>query len=303
MVRFMNDPRRDEDIVPLGAVGVRPDGTFGILAPSGRSFTLVATTGSPWVRAGVQRDVEWGTLTATLGQEGSRDGIALHTQPGGVVHGKIVSRFGESPHPAIKDLRVFSEAPDETSVTVPGSASVADDGSFELHNVVGCQKLVVGGPGGILVITQASIGGRSSSTSSVCVNGGERLSDVRLTVDRPAGEVVGTVHSALRGAIANSVVVLFACDVTKWHDPSGHYIRVSRSDDRGRFWVRQLIPGKYYVVAISRLRLVDAYDDQTLTRLSSLATRIDVKAADNTDVRLEIMEAGAQAAAPAASRR
>jgi len=292
IVRVITDAQSSSSSTPIAARSVGRKGTFDIAVPSGQMYTLLATSGSPWLRPGVQRDIE-AAVVAVGKLTRDRTELAVHTTPAGVVAGRVVAAAGEAGESPPAGTRVSAIASGTGPFKAVGSAPVRADGSFELHNVFGCEEIYVAGASGSLVVERAYIDEQQLARATVCVKDGERVSGIRLLVRRPLGQVVGSVTSPSGQLAPNSVVVLFPHDEAKWTDPLGHYVRVSRTDGTGRFVLREVVGGAYHLVAVDRLSLADAYAASRLVQLRALATSVEVPTDGRAAARLKLATWGA----------
>ncbi len=104
--------------------------------------------------------------------------------------------------------------------------------------------------------------------------------DAVLTLTRALGEVRGTVATPAGGVDKWCPVVLFSTNRRVWpgfYVRQGSHIAVDYSDDNARFTFQNVLPGEYYLAAISRLEM-ENLGPELFERLAGAAVRVQVQA-------------------------
>jgi hypothetical protein len=82
--------------------------------------------------------------------------------------------------------------------------------------------------------------------------------------------------------------VIFSDDPQKWTAASGRHIASARPNQEGRFQIKNLPAGSYYVVALDYIAQGDWNDPDLLDRLKSKGTRITLDEGKTETVTLSL---------------
>jgi len=117
------------------------------------------------------------------------------------------------------------------------------------------------------------------------------VDDVEVVVSPAAAAISGKVFDAAGEVRADSAVVLFSSDSSRWYRQS-QGLRLERPSQSGEFRMGSLPPGSYYVVPLSDVGDIvtsgDWQDPATLDRLRSTATEISVNESESRSVTLRL---------------
>jgi hypothetical protein len=109
--------------------------------------------------------------------------------------------------------------------------------------------------------------------------------NARLVLTDRVSSVGGVVQAPERGA--RHTVVVFPDDESKWTYPS-RYVRVTRTDDQGRFEIKGLPPNeRYALVAVDFIEEGEEHDAEVLRELRSRATSFSLNEGERESVWLE----------------
>lgn len=217
------------------------------------------------------------------------DGLSVVLRPGAVVSGAV--RF-EGAAPTWRDivnLQVTTRLQESSSTEV--RTAVADGGwTFGLSDLPpGPRRFGITGLGETRVLDRITLNGRDVSDRAVTLGGGLRVAGLEIVVTDRVSELRGVAHSDGNERTAGSVVVAFSTDPEQWF-PTSRYVLTERSAQDGRYRVRGLPPGDYWVTA-APLAAVGADDwlaPRSLGRLRNGATRVSVRKGDTVDVDVEV---------------
>jgi Carboxypeptidase regulatory-like domain len=109
---------------------------------------------------------------------------------------------------------------------------------------------------------------------------GSNSTDAVLTLTRALGEVRGSIVTPAGGPAPWCPVVVFSTNQRTWPGffaRQGLHVLSNYSDDNGHFTFPRVLPGDYYLAAISRAEM-ENLDPELLSRLGSSAMRIQVPA-------------------------
>jgi hypothetical protein len=277
--------------VPGAASPVRSDGSFSVDVPAMGALALYASSGSPWIKPGVQRDIELGMSRISIGTTGASN-VRIRRVKGATVAGVVVGT-DQKVMAATEGLRVTAVAidPEIAAAGILGSAPVQADGTFELHNVFGRSLIHLGGAIEAGWPKAVYVDGRDVTDVGLEFNSGERTGGIKVVLANPTTRISGTVKTATGQSVNNSIVVLFASDEAKWRHPLGRYVRLKRSLDDGRYSFAGLPSGEYLVIAVDAIETDAAMDPAVLSRLRQAATRVEFADGEQKVINLIVREA------------
>jgi hypothetical protein len=222
-------------------------------------------------------------------------GIALSLQPGCSVSGKIrfegvvgsTSSFARGT--ALTVALVPAEQPANEEHIVPSSGSVAEDLTFKIVNVVpGSYRLNVTNTDSWNV-SSAVINGRDSLDFPVEITCQDETYNADVTLSTMTTSVQGTVRDSQGSSVSGLTVIAYPNDSRFWV-PGARRIQARVSATDGRFSIRDLPPGDYYLDLISDIEPGGWFDPQFLKRLRPSTVRISLAAGDSKlqDLQLEL---------------
>jgi hypothetical protein len=208
-------------------------------------------------------------------------GLTLVTRTAGTLTVSIETDTGVT-RPLPTGLRVTAAS------THAGSMSMFAGGRdrFQLAGMTGPFRLETQGIPDGWAISAITMDGRDVTDEAIDLQGQNASARIVLT-DRIAS-VGGAVQS--RENVARQSVIVFADDESRWTYPS-RYVRVTRTDEQGRFEVRGLPPNeRYLALAVDYLEDGEEQDPQTLERLRSRATSFSLGEGERRSVWLDLVQ-------------
>jgi hypothetical protein len=188
--------------------------------------------------------------------------LSIPLARGGRITGRVVGE--EAPLP--RDAALYVEALPDLSAdgfmappTPAWSARVSDAASFELRELLGPRRLAVRNApqSEWWFVTGVNYQGRSLLDQTLEFKGGETLSGVQVTVSNHAGTVSGSAVNADGTPVADYFVLVFPDDSSSAARVQ-RLMRVGRSNQRGRFTIEHVVPGKYLAVALADIDAIAA---------------------------------------------
>jgi protocatechuate 3,4-dioxygenase beta subunit len=257
-----------------------PEGRFTVNGIAPGTYTLAgrvsrrAPDGQPQILFGVTEIVVAGD---DIG------GVQLSLQPGLTLSGRLAFEGAAAPDVDFSKVRAFLPAGVIRGSIVAGALpelKLEADGRFSIHGVA---------PGAYRVMTTTIQGLRTPIgrwwLKSVTVRGRELLDaplearesadDAVVTFSDRASEVSGTVARPSAGDVPEGYVVVFSTEPRAWFT---HSRRVGgiRPDDEGRYSIRNLPPGEYYIAATDDVTNMEWFDRKFLEQLAARARRVTV---------------------------
>ena len=256
------------------------DGAFVFRGVPPGTYTITARVHSVSSSGGGPFGQDWGTTDVTVSSE-DLSGVNIPLQRGLSIRGRVVfeatsgvpSQIGAIPLPAVQ----------AANVTVASNAALPpvrfDGESFTIEGVIPGTYRFLTPPRGI----RAPIG--RWWLKSFVLNGTDLLDqDLELkdssdtavvTFSDRASELAGTVQYASGLAVRDEMVIVFSTDPRHWFHGSRRIAPV-RPTDAGRYTVRNLPPGDYFVAVTNELLPSEWDNSEELKTLSREASRVRI---------------------------
>jgi hypothetical protein len=195
----------------------------------------------------------------------------------------------QTPDPA--QVRVAAPLVDVMDVGPNPTARVDRSGTFTLPGVQAGLHLfrAQGSPRG-WTLKSVTVNGRETIDTPVDLRSGQSLTGVNLVFTDRLTEVNGTITDDRSTPATEYTVLAFSTDDQLWRAQSRH-IMTTRPDQNGKYQLRGLPPGDYYLVAVDPTEQGEWFEPAYLTAHRAGATRFslaegDVKTQDfKIDVR------------------
>lgn len=176
--------------------------------------------------------------------------------------GRVVFDAAAPPVLAADALGIGAQPKDRsTNTQLPlSTAAVAADLTFTLRRIAG--ELLLRPSGRILAgwVLKAVLLGNQDVTDVPTEFRAKDAGRLQVVLTNRASELAGSVTDDKGEAVTNSTVVLFSEDKAAWFGSSIGF-RTTRPERDGRFSIKGLRPGRYYLIALPPAR---AIDDQTV---------------------------------------
>jgi hypothetical protein len=184
-------------------------------------------------------------------------------------------------------VRVAAPMADGGSVGPTPTARVDRDGRFTLDGLQAGAHLVrtQGNPRGWM-LRSVQVNGRDVTDTPIDLRSGQALAGVRLVFTDRLTEINGRIADESGASSSDYTVLAFAVDEELWR-PLSRHIATTRPDQNGRFQLRGLPAGEYYVVLADPEEQGQWFEPAFLTAQRARATRVslvegDVKTQDFT---------------------
>ena len=274
---------------------VNADGTFTIkdIAPGDYKLTI---------RTAGDRDrlIEAATAVVTV-MGADAEGISLVTGAGGAISGRIATDEGLSPLAAgsiLQSARIGTQLrvsarpvePDSTYQRfTEDNGRVKDDGSFELTDVIGLQRLSVGPLASGWAVKEIASDGKDYADAPIEIRSGQRIEGLTIVITNKFPTLRGQLVDE-KAQPAEGTVILFPDDPTKWGEGS-RLVRSARPDVTGLFEIKYVPPGDYLVAPVDYVQTGTWDDPDFLKSLQDNATKITVREGAPASVNLTLRRA------------
>jgi Carboxypeptidase regulatory-like domain len=178
------------------------------------------------------------------------DDLTVVLAPGATISGAVtfLGAPGASPDPS--QFRITAPAADQSNVGPQPNARVGKDGAFELSGVpAGSHLIRSAGNARGFILKSVTVNGRDVTDTPVALRGGETLANVTVVFTDQQNEINGTVTNEQGTAMPDYTVLAFSTDPSLWR-PLSRQIMTARPDQTGKYRIRGLPRGDYYLVAV-----------------------------------------------------
>lgn len=270
--------------IPVGSAPIAPDGSFKVSnAPPGR-FTLNASTGASTVSNGSR---EVATQPIVIGSD-DVVGFNLHAPKPALISGLVVKEDGDTePVPAGVQLRVFSANPAEDLADMGAILRTNSDGSFQNAVRPGRVRVELAGSAPGWYVSRILLGSRDVTDEGIELRSDTQVNDIRVCLTRQVSVISGDASDAAGRPARDYVVSIFAKNDTEWGFRSRR-VAAAKSDQEGRFVLRGLPAGEYYVAALDYLEQGEAGDPEVLQAIRDNARLITIAAAESKVLKLQV---------------
>lgn len=278
-------------IPPFGASDARGEFTVRSVAP-GR-YTLLAQA-EPAPAAGTAargaeppRPARSGSLWArseVVVDGRNITGVSLQLLPGATISGRVV--FENQPAPLSAELRrtTVRVAPPPGApgafITLP-PAAIALDGTFTIADVGPGSYLVSVAPPGSRdapswMPLSIAAGGRDLLASTIDVAPGAPVAGVEIALTDRVTTLSGMLQDASGRPAPEYFVLAFPVDRRLWTLGGDRLRPPARPSSDGRYRLAALLPGEYYVAALTAIQPADHLDPLFLEQLVPAAIRVTI---------------------------
>ena len=192
---------------------------------------------------------------------------------------------GGSPAPDFTQFRITAPSTDQSDFGPQSNARVDKDGHFTISGVSAGAHLIRPSNGSRTWLLQSvTIGGRDVTDTPFQVRSGENLANVTLVFTDKQSEINGTLTTENGTPVPEFTVLAFPADATLWR-PQSRQIMTARPDQTGKYRIRGLPPGDYYLATVDPSQQGEWFEPAYLDEHRAGAARVvlsegDVKTKD-----------------------
>jgi hypothetical protein len=223
----------------------------------------------------------WARMPVAVG-EASLDDVIVPLATGARVTGRVEFE-GTADKPsasALTGIRINLDSADGSRLADTGLAFQAgrpdEDGSFRTFGVPpGQYVLRATSPGG-WTLKGAFLNGRDLTDAAFELEAKDLAGVVLTFTDRPAG-LTGHVRTG-QGVDPAAVVIAFPTDTSAWigRGPYPRRLRTARAAADGAYSITGMVPGEYYLAAVTEDAFPDVQDPALLQALTRIARQVRV---------------------------
>jgi hypothetical protein len=281
-----------------GTLGsTRPDarGRFSYPGVSPGHYVITARS-APDQSAGSSSTIGPLWAMAETDVNGADQSVALMLQPGVSVSGKVVFDGTTLKPPAtMSSLRVTMPAVQTAGVSIgPSPPAINPDGSFTITGAPpGRYKLTATAPAAPTgwMLRSAIVNGVDALDVPLDLKPNQPIDGMIVTFTDHPTELSGTLQTSTGVPTANYFIIVFATDRAFW-TPSSRRTVMARPGTTGRYAVRNLPPGEYFVAALTDVEFNAWFDPAFLEQLVAASTRVTLAESQKLTLDLKIVGPG-----------
>jgi len=211
--------------------------------------------------------------------------LTIVLSEGATISGTISFLPGSAPAPDVTQFRITAPATDQSDVGPQANARVDKDGHFTIGGVsAGAHLVRPSNASRTWILKSVTVGGRDITDTPFQVRAGETLGDVTVVFTDKQSEISGTLTTESGTPVPEFTVLAFPADATLWR-PQARQIMTARPDQTGKYRIRGLPPGDYYLATVDPSEQGEWFEPAYLDEHRAGATRIllgdgDVKTKD-----------------------
>ena len=185
----------------------------------------------------------------SLTVSGDLSDLMITLAPGATISGAVVLQATQAGSPPnLTQVRVMAQATD-SALGTNINAQVQQDGTFTMLGVPGGTHWIRAQAPRGFTLKAVTVGGRDVIDEPYEVRSGERVDNVSVVFTDKVSEINGTITDSRGAAVTDYTVLAYPEDSRLWR-PQARQIMTSRPDQNGKFQIRGLPPGRYYLAPV-----------------------------------------------------
>jgi carboxypeptidase family protein len=212
------------------------------------------------------------------------DDFTVILAPSATISGTVTFAGAAGATPDLSQFRLTAPSADQTDLGPQANARVGKDGAFEISGVAaGSHFIRSAGAARGFILKAVTIGGRDVTDTPLALRAGETLASVSVVFTDQQNEINGTLTNEQGTPVPDFTVLAFSTDSSLWR-PQSRQIMTSRPDQTGKYRMRGLPKGEYYLVAVDPAEQGEWFNPTYLDEHRQGATHVTL--ADN-DVKTQ----------------
>jgi protocatechuate 3,4-dioxygenase beta subunit len=285
-------PRGSEEggggIMNAGGGQVRPDGTFTISGVPAGTYQLIVMA-NPGTEMAIDRFESFSQPITVSGQDISD--LRVMTTKGITLSGHVSFEGATPDATALKQFQPGCFPLDPETIMFSDMATLNEQQQFEIKGVSSpCVVTALGAPSGWM-LKSVQLNGIDAGERMI-EPAGKSITGFELTFTNRVTTLTGSVQDAQNQPAKEYTVVVFPEESRRWQPPfSARYLRRARPDQTGTFKFTALPPARYLVVAFDNIEEGLEMDPEFLTKITPLATRVELSESGTQSLSLKISSA------------
>ncbi|PWT81902.1 MAG: hypothetical protein C5B57_09610, partial [Blastocatellia bacterium] len=208
------------------------------------------------------------------------DDVALILYPGATIAGTVTFEGGDPPD--LAQVRISAPSAESGSIGPNPNARVEKDGRFTLDGVpAGLHWIRSGGQLRGWYLKAVIVDNRDIVDTPIELSASQKVNDVNILFTNKRNEINGTVTNEQSIPITDFTVLAFPTNPALWR-PLSRQIMTARPDQNGKFQIRGLPPGDYYLATVDPAEQGEWFEPAFLDQQRATAARIRLGDGDVT---------------------
>ncbi len=208
------------------------------------------------------------------------DDLVVVLSAGATISGTVTFLPGSSSAPDYTQFRITAPTTDQSDVGPQSNARVDKDGNFTISGVSAGAHLVRPSNGSrTWILKSVTVGGRDMTDTPFSVRSGENLSNVALVFTDKQSEINGTLAAENGTPVSEYTVLAFPTDASLWR-AQARQIMTARPDQTGKYKIRGLPPGDYYLATVDPSEQGEWFEQAYLDEHRTGAARLSLSEGD-----------------------
>jgi hypothetical protein len=228
---------------------------------------------------------QFATLAISVNGADMSDVVVI-LSAGATITGTVTFLPGAAQIPDVTNIRIGAPSTDSGGNFGPQpNARVAKDGTFTLSGVsVGPHLIRPSGNMRGWSLKSVAVNGRDMTDTPIDLRAGQTLPNVAIVFTDAVTEINGTITNTQGAPAPEYTLLAFPTDSTLWR-PQARQIMTARPDQTGKFKIRGLPPGDYYLATVDPAEQGEWFEPAYLDEHRAGAARLtlgenDVKTQD-----------------------
>ena len=215
------------------------------------------------------------------------ESVAIVLSPGATISGTVTFLPGSSAAPDYSQFRITAPSTDQSDVGPQSNARVDKTGAFTIDGVSAGSHLIRPSNGSrAWILKSVTVGGRDMTDTPFALRSGETLANVNIVFTDKQSEISGRLATENGTPVSEYTVLAFPTDSSLWR-AQARQISTARPDQTGKYRIRGLPPGDYYLTTVDPSEQGEWFEPAYLDEHRMGAVRIvlsegDVKTKDFT---------------------
>ncbi len=199
---------------------------------------------------------------------------------GATISGTVSFLPGGSPAPDYTQFRITAPSTDQSEFGPQSNARVDKDGHFSISGVSAGTHLIRPSNGSrTWILKSVTVGDRDVTDTPFAVRSGENVANVTVVFTDKQSEINGTLTTDNGTPVPEYTVLAFPADPALWR-PQSRQIATARPDQTGKYRIRGLPPGDYYLATVDPSQQGEWFEPAYLDEHRSGAVRLSLSEGD-----------------------
>ena len=206
--------------------------------------------------------------------------VIVTLSAGATISGTVSFLPGGSPAPDYTQFRITAPSTDQSEFGPQSNARVDKDGHFTISGVSAGAHLIRPSNGSrTWILKSVTVGDRDVTDAPFPVRSGENIANVTVVFTDKQSEINGTLTTENGTPVPEYTVLAFPADPALWR-PQSRQISTARPDQTGKYRIRGLPPGDYYLATVDPSQQGEWFEPAYLDEHRSGAVRLSLGEGD-----------------------